>query len=235
MLILLVIISVPLQSYAEVEVSNDLGLGNMLKQMEAKKENDLKSIWDQLVLQEKIDHYEVHKSAYENQYNQMVSALRNGEFKINNDGKFVLMGDNDHLYWPDGGVVHYKSTPTSYHLEIMEYYKPDDVVDVYWEWSMGRLPKVSNYVDYIATDVLFSVSMDKYGLLALPFSYLSSIENYLTMNRFLTAKNNGDGIGIHYYEGPFADPSAVVWIWDTHPFVYPPNSDMYDVIEYYMN
>lgn len=233
MLTLILIMSIPLQTFANMQVVSKESIENTLKQMELKRKDDLKSIWDQLVQQGKTNHFEAHKIAYESEFDQMISAIKNGRYAVNEHDETMTMGDNDQLYWPSGGVVHYKSTPASFYMNVLEYYKPEDVILAHWNWSRGRMITISDYVGTLAADIFFNLTPTSFGFVVLGFDQLEKFENIIAMRKFETAIQNDDGIRIHYYKGPFGDNSGTVLTWSTHPFVYPPDPYYNEYIRYY--
>lgn len=232
-LALMVVMSPTLQVFANSQVGSKESIENTLKQMEIKRADDLKSIWDQLVQQERTNHFDAHKIAYESEFNQIISAIKDERYTINEYGQILIMGDNNQLYWPNGGVLHYKSTPESFYMNVMEYYKPEDVTLAYWNWSTGNMITVSDYVGALAADIFFNLTPASFGFVALTFNQLEKIENIIAMNKFKTADQNSEGIRIHYYKGPFGDNSGTVLTWNTHPFVYPPDPYYNEYIRYY--
>ncbi|NLY45828.1 MAG: hypothetical protein GX053_07560 [Tissierella sp.] len=203
--------------------------------MELKKEEDLDNIWNQLVEQEKTNHYEVHKRAYEDQFNQMVTTIKNGVIDESNG----IYGGDDDLAWTRGGIIYYRPTISSYYVEVMEFYEPRAVRNLWWDWSMGYIYTVGDFADHILAEVFFSITSASsvIGFARLGFDYYNRIDSELTRRTFERADRDGDGMVVHYYSGPFMDsePSAVCWAWTAYPSVSPPNSDLYDIIRYYMN
>lgn len=234
MILLIVLLVSPIKLFATnhlQETSKEVDeylKGFELQAILDKKEENIKSIREQLEEMDKMEHFEFHKKALDNEFDKIINTL---------NGEITPMEDNA-MIWGKGEIVHYKSTEESFYTNVLEYYDPKGTKKLVDEWIIEKhLDSIRDWKKFVSRFILTKIPAEKLGFAASAFYEADEIRRYISDRALLKAYDSETGAAtVHYYIGPFEDDSsAVVWTWDTYPVVYQPSSKYNDVIRYYMN
>lgn len=183
--------------------------------------NNLLLLKQQLVEQNKMDHYDIHKENLDYKYEMMKQDIVNSSYNLNSNYNSILATKTNRYYLSNGGKVTYLTNPYGfeYNYYSEEFFTRSQFLALRKSYMENLLLKDASLIEKIKDAVSNLIPMQYIGSLVF-YNVVLNLKRSTISQSFIEIYNSKEkSMNISTYSGDMG-ASSFMSVWTTLPYAY---------------